>query len=198
MGSEALQARRRPTAGPPKVSSSQKRAHPNPIEDDQERSNTTKTTAITNDQKRSPKIRADRRAIKNCAFPILQVQSQGHHQTAALRPATRMAAGQCSPSVAASSMAGKSAARRECTHVANSLTFEKKEKQFCHGHFLDRRGGPWGCPGEKPSTMVFPKRTKAWVCVALVRCNIFFVPLSVWCSSVNRSRAQPWSALIGR
>ena len=31
-----------------------------------------------------------------------------------------------------------------------------------------------------------------WSCVALIRCNILFVPLSVRCSSANRTHAQPW------
>ena len=31
-----------------------------------------------------------------------------------------------------------------------------------------------------------------WVCDALLRSDILLVPLSVWCSSVNRTHAQPW------
>ena len=49
LGPKDLQARSRPTADPPKVNSSQKRAHPDPIK---------------HNQKRSPNIRVDRRATK--------------------------------------------------------------------------------------------------------------------------------------
>ena len=60
MGPKELQASSRPIADPSKVHSSQKRAHPNPIKNDQ-----TRPEAIKTCQKRSPKIRAGGRAIKN-------------------------------------------------------------------------------------------------------------------------------------
>ena len=34
--------------------------------------------------------------------------------------------------------------------------------------------------------------TRRWVCDALTCCGILVVPLSVWCSSVDRTHALPW------
>ena len=57
-------------------------------------------------------------------------------------------------------------------NLIRALEVLEKETQNVQMQMLDTRG-----------------RAMLWVSVALICCNIFFVPLSVWCSSVFRTHA---------
>ena len=133
----------RPIANTLGVHSSQKRAR-------QKRS---KTRAIKNYLKRSPEsdpTGVPSKTIRNehtCAFPYCMAHSQravASHHTAPLRPTTHVTAGQCSSSVAASSMAGK-------TRAAHALTIFLKKKRLVwrQEHFLDTGGGFMGVEPSK-------------------------------------------------
>ena len=123
------------------------------------------TTVVFDHPKSENTMKIDqKRPIRCFSLPWPNRRAIVSHQTALPRPATRMTAGHCSSSVAASSMAGKTCPLR--VHTCGPLIdemFSKKVERICHEiFFFGRQRRSMGLSEVKQShqKLVPPKKKK--------------------------------------